>query len=380
MNETTTNRELDWAAVEGALPVGWRELAVQRKLVRPNLPAHMNAKVSDIGQVLRLVLYQVARSTALLSAVAAFSAAGLVSMSAVALHKWMKKIGPYLAELVSAMVEHAHAVFAPERWAGLEIIAVDATCVQRPGACGTTARVHRALRLTDLRVVQVQVTDNTGGESFRRFRAEPGQLWMGDRGYANPPGVGAIHAQGALVLVRYNRGSLPLFDARGRALDVQAKLRHIGKAGRCREWEAFVHPPQAARIRGRLCAVRLPSDKAQQARERLRREQGASVTQQSLAMAEFVAVFTTVVDSRLNCEKILELYSLRWQLELDFKRDKSITGLDQLPNFLPETIHSWICAKLLLHQIVRKLSTPQASFPPSAIVRAISPAPQRRAA
>ena len=51
-------------------------------------------------------------------------------------------------------------------------------------------RVHYALRLTDLKIVKVDVTDDKGGETFKRFAAsvKPGQLWLGDRGYANPPG------------------------------------------------------------------------------------------------------------------------------------------------------------------------------------------------
>jgi len=368
---TTTN--LDWKAIEEVLPACWRPLASEMKLVRPNLPEHMGTKVKDIGPILRLVLYQVARNAALLNATAAFSAAQILTLSAVALHKWQKKIGGYLSKLVSAMVAESHAVFAPERWAGFEVCAVDASCVQRPGSKGTTARVHRAIRLADLAVKEVQVTDDTGGESLRRFHPEPGELWIGDRGYANPPGIAWCDQRGAKVLIRNNRGSLPLYDEAGRVFDVQGKLERLGAAGRCRQWTVFVQPQKAHRIQGRLCAVRLPSDKAQEARERLRKEEGPQVSELSLQMAEFVVVFTTVAESSLSCEQILELYSARWQIELDFKRDKSITGLDKLPNFLPETILSWIYAKLLLQQIVRRLSTPQASIPPCAIECALCP-------
>ncbi len=158
----------DWTVVEGVPPAGWRERAVEKKLVRPKLPQHMGTKVTDIGPILRLVLYQVARNIGLQTAAAAFSAAGLLVLSSVALHKWMKKPGPYLGELVAAMASGAHAAFAPERWAGYELVAVDATCVQRPGAKGTTARVHRALGLTDL---LSSVTHSELGYTNRAFFA-----------------------------------------------------------------------------------------------------------------------------------------------------------------------------------------------------------------
>ena len=371
---------LDWASIEAVLPSSFRTRATELKLVNPQLPEHLGAKVTDIGQILRLVLYQVGRNIGQQPAAAAFGAAGLLDISHVALHKWMKKLGPYLAELVSAMVASEHASFAPERWAGYELVGVDATCVQRPGAKGTTSRIHRALRLTDLRVIHAEVTDHSGGETFKRFVPRPGQLWIADRGYSNPPGIAWVKGQGGEVLVRHNRGSLPLYDAQGHAIDVLKKLRKLRKPGWMRQWQAFVYPEGGDRIEGRLCAVRLPKDKAAEARERLRREQGAELTADSLAMADFVVVFTTVPSNKLSTDQILQLYRLRWQIELDFKRDKSITGLDLLPNFRADTIQSWIYAKLLLHQILSKLADSSSAFSPTALVDALGPALRQKAA
>lgn len=133
-----------------------------------------------------------------------------------------------------------------------------------------------------------------------------------------------------------------------------------------REWAAWVHPQSGERIRGRLCVVRLPLDKVEEARARLRREQGADVSAESLEMANFVAVFTTVPRERLSIDRVLELYALRWQVELCIKRDKSIAGLDRLPNFRDDTIRSWILAKMLLTQIARKIATPAVAIPPCA--------------
>jgi hypothetical protein len=78
-------RSLDWRLVEGCLPTGWRELAANMKMVKANLPKHLGAKVTDIGQVPRLALYQVARNVGQQTAAAAFAAAGLLATSHVAL-------------------------------------------------------------------------------------------------------------------------------------------------------------------------------------------------------------------------------------------------------------------------------------------------------
>lgn len=354
----------DWAMIAAQLPPRWRELAVEMGVVYTKFPVHMGTKVTDVEQVLRPVLYQVATNTSLAVTVSAAAAAGLLKLSAVGLHKRMRTIGPYLAQLVARMTD-AETTFAPAKWAGYDPIAVDGSSVSRPGAEGTTARVHYALRLSTLQPVQLEVTDDKGGETFRNFDAEAGQLWIADRCYANPPGIAAIKDDGADVLVRYNRGSLPLFGIGGTHLDVQKKLATLKKPGVAREWYAEVRPRGGKAIVGRLCALLLPPDKAEEARQRARREQGASVTKETLAAAQYVVVFTTVPRARLTADLIMELYRVRWQIELHIKRDKSIAGLDRLPNFRNDTVYSWICAKLLLTQIARKLATANVSIPPS---------------
>jgi len=346
----------DWALIEAQLPSNFRQLAEQRRLIWRNAPKHIGAKITDISQILRLVFFHVATNSSLQTTTATAHASKMITISAVALHKWMRKIGSYMSELLE-LVTPTKDVFAPQRWAGYDIKLVDATVITRPGACTTTARVHYGLSLASLRPEQIEVTDETGGETFRRFIAQAGQLWIGDRGYANPPGIAWLKQSAADVLVRYNRGSLPVYDAKGERVDVLNKvIKKLRRPARAKQWRVWVHAQDNERIEGRICAVRLPEDKAQEARKRVRKEYGSRATQEMLQAADFVIVFTTVPTQKLTCEQILQLYTLRWQVELHIKRDKSIAGLDQLPNFLPETIYSWICTKLLLVQLTRKIA------------------------
>ena len=345
------------------MPTDWRELAGEMGLLNEQ-PAQLGAKVNDIEPVLRLVLYHAGASDSLRGTVARAAALGLLAISHVALHKWMKKLGPYLVALLGRMV--STAVFAPERWHGFDVIAGDATTVQRPGSKGTTARVHYALRLADLTPRHIEVTDEHGGETARRFRAKPGELWLLDRGYANPPGVAAIHETGAHIVVRLNRAMLPMFDKGGERLDIMELLRHTLDRGKAQQRRAFVHigkAGNAGKIPGRLCWVRLPEDKAVEARARAQREADGPCDADTSFAAEFVVVFTTDLHE-LSAEQILTLYRARWQVEIDFKRSKSVRELDRLPNFLPETIHSWICAKLLLQLIAIRIASPSVAFPP----------------
>lgn len=362
-NLTNTIESKGWEMIAAQLPGPWITMADTYGLCTRRLPEQMGAKFTDIEEPLRLVLHHAGNGVSLKVTTAAASAAGLTDISHVALHKWMIKIGPYLADLCGRMAGDSTA-FSSDRWSGYEVMAVDASALCCPGAEGTSARVHYVIRLSDLHPAEIHVTDYKGGETYRRFEPLNDQIWIGDRGYANPPGIAFIKARGAEVLVRYNFGSLPLYDETGETLDVRRWLRQLKEASATAECAAWVHPKDGEPIRGRLCAVHLSPNKARQARKRVRREHGSAVTREMLAAASYVVVFTTAPHARLDTAQILELYRVRWQVELFIKRDKSIGGLGAVPNSKPETIRSWICAKMLLLLIARKIASEQVSFPP----------------
>jgi hypothetical protein len=310
----------------------------------------------DPALLLRLVLHHVATDTPLAQTTAQAHAADLVTVSPVALHLRMTRLAPWLAEL-TAQVTTSATTFAPERWAGFRLFATDATTGTRPGACGTTARVHYRLALATLAPQQVVVTDVHGGEMLRRFAIAPGDLDLLDRAYCNPPDLAHARAGGGHVIVRYNRGTLPLFDARDRPLDVEAKVRRLRRPGRVRRWSAWVHTA-AGPLAVRVCATRLTPAAAQRAQDWLRRETDGVVTAADLEWAQFLVVVTTVPAARLSAVQVLAAFRARWQVELQIKRDKSLGGLDRLPHFRDDTIASWLCGKLLAQALARKLVEP----------------------
>jgi hypothetical protein len=352
----------DWKRITALLPSDWRERAEAHRLCRSQVTAEgERAKLKDPGLLLRLVLHHVATETPLAQTTAQAHAADLVTISPVALHKRMRTVAPWLAELTAELTASA-TTFAPERWAGLRLFATDATTGTRPGAIGTTARVHYRLDLATLSPQQIEVTDVHGGEMLRRFTLAQDELDLLDRAYCNPADVAHARTSGSHLIVRYNRGTLPLFDLQGRKLQIVPKVLRLRRTGRVRAWSAWIHTAQGP-IAVRVCAVRLSAAAAQRAQAWLRREKGSAVSAGDLEWAKFVVVVTTVPASKLSSEQVMELFRLRWQVELQIKRDKSIGGLDQLPHFRDDTIASWLCGKLLAQALARKLFEP-APFSP----------------
>src|SRR6185312_10376797 len=110
---------------------------------------------------------------------------------------------------------------------------------------------------------------------------------------------------------------------------------------------------------------------AEKARARLAREHGSKISDLDREAAAYVVLFTTVPTSRLNADLCLELYRLRWQVELLFKRWKSLCGLDRLPNHLDDTITAWLYAKVLLALLMQRMGASAISPPEPA------PSPRR---
>lgn len=362
----TDNRE--WNTLLSYLPPEFRELAVEHKQLETQ---YGNAKVTTADDLLRLIFLHVGPNLPLRQTVVVAAEAGGPQLSAMRLHMKMRKTSPYLHALVQLMVTGVGDGSA-EHWFGYEMVSVDGSSVSGPGATGTDARLHTALRLSDLSFKHVEVTGVGGGETLRRFSWEPGELAIGDRGYANPPGIVSVVDQGADVLVRVNRGSLPLFDRDGTRIDVLQRLRPLRVNDAC-EWKVQIEHVEGGEdriVEGRLVAVRLPEKKAEEARRRVLREYGKETTDEQLEAASFVALFTTAPRGRLPTKRCLQAYQLRWQIELQFKRWKSLCDLDHLPNFRDDTILAWLYAKVLLGLLMDRMSSSAKEvFPPERFAR-----------
>lgn len=351
-----------WDEIRRYLPSDYRQLAAEHRQVETQ---YGNAKIRTADDLLRLILLHVGANLPLRQTVALMAESGGPSLAPMRLHKKMCRAAPYLQALVAKLVAWP-VEGAVERWGGYTFTAVDATVVTRPGSVGTDARIHTKLRVADVSLVDVQVTDNKSGESFRRFTWEAGELAVGDRAYGTALGVDHVTRAGADVLVRYRLGGLPLCTLAGEPLNVLEQVRAMGDDELL---DLDIHALLEHRhIDGRLIAMRLPSEAAERARKRLVRENGTktrATSAQSLEAAGYVILFTTTKRNRLDANRCLQGYRLRWQIELQFKRWKSLCSFDYLPNQRDDTTLAWLYAKVLLGALLdRMASIPSELSPP----------------
>jgi hypothetical protein len=353
----------DWKTLLSYLPQDYGRLAEEHKQLNTQWS---NAKIRTADDLLRLIFVHVGADLPLRQTVTVVARGGGPQVAPVRLHYKMRRAAPYLGDLVQRMNSFSQQA-SPERWGGYELVAVDGSTVSGPGSEGTDARLHVALRLSDLRAVEVHVTDPSEGETLRRFGWTADQLVLGDRGYANPPGIAWVVDQGADVLLRVNRGALPVFDSSidevHEAIDVLQWCRAL-EGHRATERRVHVQvqvqgPRQREprKIEGRLIAMRLPEQEAAEAQQRVQREEGGKASAEQLEAACYVIVFTTTPARRMSAARCVEAYRLRWQVELQFKRWKSLCHFDRLPNYRDDTIQSWLTAKLLLGLLLDRMGS-----------------------
>lgn len=358
----TLDAERDWETLLSYLPSDYEQVAVEHKQLNTQWK---NAKIASAAVLLRFILLHVGADLALRQTVSVMAQAGAPKLSHVRLHFRMRRAYPFLAALVGRMTADVRGDAAPELWGGYEMMCLDGSTVCGPAAEGIDARLHLVLRLSDLRVTNATVTEVSEGETLRRFYWSTGQLIIADRGYSNAPGIVWAVDQGADVLVRLNRGALPVFDEQGVAMDILAWCRALSGHRAVEQPVDITHREgrSTRRIRGRLVGFRLPEVEAAQARKRAREEIGPSVTAEQLEAAEYVVLFTTAPAERLSAARCVEAYRLRWQVELQFKRWKSLCHLDRLPDYRDDTILSWVTAKVLLGLLLDRIGDVQVAAP-----------------
>lgn len=350
----------EWKLLAGFLPPRWREAARETgALTRAR-------GIKDADTLLRLILLHAASGLSLRQAVARASAAGLAQISDVALLKRLRRAEPWLRSLTTTML--ASSRFAPRlpalppKW---QVRVVDATNVEEPGATGTDWRVHYTLVLPSLACDFFEVTDVKGGETYKRVPVRRGDVILGDRGYAHREGVAHVLGKHGGVVVRLNATNFPMLDSRGRPLAMLPTLKNL-KAHEPGEW-AVQFEVKGKRFKARLCAVRKTKAAAERARRKATKasvKKHKTIRPETLEMAEYVAVLTTLPYKEFPAGLVLELYRARWQVELAFKRIKSLLGAGHVPKRDPRSCKAWIQAKLLTALLVEELVGAAGLFSP----------------
>src|SRR5215472_3126556 len=205
------------------------------------------------------------------------------------------------------------------------------------------------------------------GESLNRLPVVPHELILADAGYCSIAGIEHVRQQGADVLLRVNPQSFVPFSPQGSRISLLSRLRTLSTVGQCGEWRVILRG-QDSSFEGRLCALRKNDSAVEQARRRLhpRASQKQMITRpETVELAKYVLLFTTKFSG--STAQVLEFYRMRWQIELVFKRLKSLVQMGHVPKHDDCSSRPWLYGKLLIALLTQKLIRIGHDMSPAAI-------------
>ena len=265
----------------------------------------------------------------------------------------LRACGGWVKALLGGMLAPSPTAELP---AGLRFLVVDASTVQAPGATGTDHRLHICMDLVSLEFQEVLVSDVHRGETLKHFTFQLGDVVVADRGYAQAQGMSPTVKQGADVIVRLNPFSVVLTTLTGQPVALRAALQGqqpetvqtlpvvVGSADGQHEVRGWVH------------AYRLSPEQASRARQRCRQShQSGQPRAETLWLAGWVLVFTTLSPVVLPARSVLAVYRCRWQIEIAIKRWKSVLDVDALRAKATSPLAEvWLHGKLLYALLVER--------------------------
>ena len=317
--------------------------------------------VSSGAALLRLALARGPGGMSLRQTAAWAGMHGVAQLSDPALKHRLDKAAGFLSALIERLLLD-RAASEGLHWPGRCLRIADSTCIAQPGSTNADWRIHAIYDLDRGGFAYFEVTDSRSAEALDRGAAVPGEVRIADRGYGRTPSLQRfLEGEGqADFIVRTRPAGMILLDNEGRRFDLTGYLTTLPND------EAPHEIAVQARVRGqhktlplRIVVLRKSPD-ATLATQRTvlkaaqRRQQ--AVQPKTLAAAEFLILATSLPAERYPAAQIIAAYRLRWQIELAFKRLKSLLHIDALPTHTEAASRSWLYAHLILALLSDELS------------------------
>ena len=319
-------------------------------------------EISSAGDLLRICLAYSLCDMSLRKVAAWAETIGLGRLSDVAVMKRLRAAPEWLGYVLARWLEERGLTTDVP---GCRVRIIDATVISKPGSRGTDWRLHVNFDVGRERIADVELTDHHEGETLRRHAYSKGDIILADRGYAQLRGMTHALRAGAHVVLRGRCSNMPLHTKAGTKLKLVPLLETLG-TDEVADWDVFLH--EEGRVYPmRLVALRKSGPAAEKERKKIAYEASRKRRKPnalSMRAARFIHIATDLSRENFPPVKVLELYRLRWQIELVFKRLKSILNLDGLRAKGPRLARTYILANVLGALIIEEMTGAALDFFP----------------
>ena len=329
--------------IEKYLPQGWEEKAKELKAFQ---------REGEIKNAVELLMLNLLHMTAGGSFQGTSSMVRLTaekSLTKNAVYERIVKSSNWLKWLGQGVCERSGFMIEKPSWLGdKRVQLVDASDVSLKGSKKSDWRLHHVFDLFGYSSTKCDITTTKEGEKLSRYDCfSENDIVMGDRIYCTIQGIEHLKKSGSNFILRFKSKAFTLYDENGEIIELLPKIRHLGEL-ESTSVNCFY------KVNGKLCPVRICAMKkeekaAEQAKsktkEKARRQQKKQATVETLELNEYIILATSL---DYGDAKIFELYRARWQIELVFRRLKSIFGFAEVPSKNENSVKAWFYGVLFL--------------------------------
>lgn len=321
--------------------------------------------VTSPADLMMLVMFHLQNGCSLLEISEVARITKLGNMSDVAFMKRFEKCVGWFKGINEKLGAECWVNYEKPPWLeGKTLVGVDGSDVSEKGRSGRIYRLHYALDIFKMVSVEHKITTNKTGESLLNFNPQPGYIMVADRCYATIKGMAHCSEHGAEYIIRLRKNSFTVRNGGGEKVDLVEMLAKLSE-GEYLDYSAFATNADGEKMPVRVCATRKTAEAIAQTWKKMHRQESRKqikISDEAKTFNEYIIVVTNLGEA-VSAEEILGAYRLRWQVEIYFKRLKSILDFGELPKRRPDSVIAWLNGKLMIALLI-EIAIAKAAFSP----------------
>lgn len=252
---------------------------------------------------------------------------------------WRKRIVNAIPCFYEAAREYANECFIQEEKEKSNVVsntilsnyncyAIDATNLPIEGKSSESIRIHTQYSLNSDCIVYDKISDNHSAESTEHFKIESECLYTADRAYGKSNQLVYMMEKDANFIVRFSPNHINFYEDINckNKINFQEKISNVD----------FICQSCYVKYKKQIFPVRIigakkPLEKQEESEQKVKKKAKKNqyeVSQKTIDYSKWLFLATTLDEVPPN--EIIAFYRLRWQIELFFKRSKSLLNFHKI--------------------------------------------------
>jgi len=306
--------------------------------------------IKNASNLMFLILTHLMNGTSLLEITVVAKMLNIGDFSDVSFMKRLAKCKDWFIWISQQLLGRVVADYQKPVWLReYTVVAADASDVVEKGRAKRTFRLHYLLNIFNMSCEDFKITNQKTGEKLNNFTVKEKMLVVADRIYSTVNGMEHCLKNGADFILRMRKNSFKTVDKHGEIVDLLGKFEVL-KDGEIADIKAFAKNQAGEVIPVRICAKRKTEEQIQKSWKKMKNVASShnfEHSDEAKLLNKYIVVVTSL-DDEFSAEQIMETYRLKWQIEICFKRFKSILDFGELPKKTDNSTMAWLCGKLMV--------------------------------